>query len=88
VKAEPADMIAERDGEGAESATFEETFRSLQETIARLEQGGLPLHEAIDTFERGIELANRCAAILDAAELRVTNVMENQGLGVDEPGQR
>jgi exodeoxyribonuclease VII small subunit len=68
-----------------EGVSFEQLFRGLQETIARLEQGGLPLEEAIDTFERGMELANRCATILDAAELRVTRLLEAQSLGPDEP---
>lgn len=72
-------------GAGVEQPSFEDVFHGLQETIARLEQGGLPLHEAIDTFERGIELANRCASLLDAAELRVTRVLETHDLGPDEP---
>ena len=66
-------------------ASFEDAFRGLQEMIARLEQGGLPLQEAIDTFERGMQLANRCAAILDAAELQVTRLLETQQVGLDEP---
>lgn len=67
-----------------EPPTFEEAFRGLQDTVARLEGGGLPLQEAIDTFERGIALANRCGMILDAAELRVTRVLETRH-GLDEP---
>ena len=70
---------------GAEGGSFEETFRRLQEVIARLEQGGLPLEEAIDAFERGIRLADRCTAILDAAELRITRVLETQQVDLDEP---
>ncbi len=69
----------------AQHGSFEEAFRGLQEMVTRLEQGGLALQDAIETFERGIELANRCAAILDAAELRVTQVLETQQLGPDEP---
>ena len=65
--------------------SFEEMFRGLQEAIAHLEPGGLPLQEAIEAFERGIELANRCAAVLEAAELRVTRVLESHPLGLDEP---
>ena len=59
-----------------DNGSFEEAFRGLQETIARLERGGLPLQEAIDAFEEGIALANRCTAILNAAELRVTRILE------------
>jgi len=69
----------------AEELSFEEVFRGLHETIARLEQGGLPLQEAIEHFERGMQLANRCAAILDGAELQVTRLLETSHLGGDEP---
>lgn len=64
--------------------TFEAAFMSLQETVARLESGGLSLDDAIDTFERGMALAARCAGILDRAELRVTRVLERQPLERDE----
>ena len=69
----------------AESVSFEETFGLLQATIARLEEGGLPLEAAIDAFERGIQLADRCTAILDAAELRITRVLETREVDLDEP---
>jgi len=61
----------------AETPTFEERFLRLQETIALLEQGGLPLDEAIARFEQGIKMAAECRAMLDAAELRVTRLMES-----------
>ena len=77
--------MSEGVGLEAQPGSFEEAYRGLQETVARLEHGGLGLQEAIETFERGIELANRCAAILDAAELRVTRVLESQQLGSEEP---
>ncbi len=68
-----------------DDSTFEETFGRLHEMIARLEQGGLPLAEAIDAFERGIWLANRCTEILDAAELRITRVLEAEQVDLEEP---
>ena len=74
-----------RDLEGSDGTSFEETFGRLQEMIARLEQGGLPLEEAIDAFERGIQLADRCTTILDAAELRITRALETQQVDLDEP---
>ena len=70
---------------GVDGGSFEETFGLLQATIARLEEGGLPLEEAIDAFERGIQLANRCTTILDAAELRITRVLETREADLDEP---
>ena len=72
-------------GDDPEQMEFEAAFHGLQETIGQLEQGALTLQESIATFERGIELANRCAAILEAAELRVTQVLETEQVGLDEP---
>jgi exodeoxyribonuclease VII small subunit len=64
---------------------FEAAFGSLQEAIGQLERGGLSLESAIMTFERGMALANRCAEILEAAELRVTRVLESSTASLDDP---
>ena len=64
---------------------FEAIFQELQETIGRLEQGGLPLQDAVVQFEQGMALASRCLEILDAAELRVTRVLESAAPILDEP---
>jgi exodeoxyribonuclease VII small subunit len=64
---------------------FEAAFGRLQEAIGQLERGGLSLESAIMTFERGMALANRCAEILEAAELRVTRVLESSSVSLDEP---
>ena len=50
---------------------FEETFRELEDAVRRLEEGNLPLEEAIALYERGMELAQICNDLLDKAELRV-----------------
>jgi exodeoxyribonuclease VII small subunit len=70
---------------GGDGLTFETAFESLQETIGQLERGGLPLDAAIAAFERGMALASHCAEILEAAELRVTRVLESTPRGLDEP---
>ena len=67
-----------------ETPSFEESFSRLQETIAALEQGGLPLDEAIARFEQGIQIATQCRAMLDDAELRVTRLVQSD-LFVDAP---
>lgn len=65
--------------------SFEQAFGSLQEAIGQLERGGLTLEAAIETFESGMSLANRCAEILDAAELRITRVLDTSRIDPDEP---
>lgn len=73
------------DGPTDNALDFEQAFGSLQEAIGQLERGGLTLESAIQTFEQGMKLANRCAEILDAAELRITRVVDASRVELDEP---
>lgn len=61
---------------GEKSASFEESFARLQAVVARLSDGNLSLQEALSAYEEGMELADRCARMLDEAELRVKQVSE------------
>ncbi|GAB4446557.1 MAG: hypothetical protein OHK0015_49940 [Chloroflexi bacterium OHK40] len=51
--------------------TYESLYVRLQEVVARLEQGELPLNETLQLYEQGVRLAAACQRLLDAAELRV-----------------
>ena len=51
--------------------TFEEAERELAEIVARLEQGNVPLDDAIAIWERGEELYRLCREQLDAAQGKV-----------------
>ena len=51
--------------------TFEELQRELDDLVARLERGDVPLDEALALWERGEELYRACAERLDRAELRI-----------------
>ena len=55
--------------------SFEDAFGQLEEVVQRLEGGDLPLQEALALYERGVSLANHCQALLDQAELRVTQLL-------------
>ena len=46
--------------------TFEELYRRLEETVAKLEEGGLPLERSLALYEEGMSLARRCQEMLDA----------------------
>jgi exodeoxyribonuclease VII small subunit len=54
-----------------ENLTFEQAFSELEETVQKLEAGGLTLEESLALFERGQALAARCNVQLDEAELQV-----------------
>ncbi|RLC89460.1 MAG: exodeoxyribonuclease VII small subunit, partial [Chloroflexi bacterium] len=41
--------------------TFEQAFAELEETVHKLEAGGLTLEESLALFERGQALATHCS---------------------------
>jgi exodeoxyribonuclease VII small subunit len=69
----------------SDALDFEAAFGSLQDAIGQLERGGLSLEAAIMMFERGMALANRCAEILETAELRVTRVLDPSPVDLEAP---
>lgn len=67
------------------SESFEKLFSELEETIAKLEAGDLPLDESLALFQRGMELAKQCGALLDQAELRIKELVpQGDQLAVEE----
>ena len=55
----------------SEPLAFEEALGRLDETVAALEGGQLPLEDAMRLFEEGVRMAQRCQEMLDTAQLRV-----------------
>ena len=56
--------------------SFEEVFATLEEVVAHLEDGRLPLAESVACYELGVRLAERCERFLSEAELRVSRLEE------------
>lgn len=54
--------------------SFEEALSRLEALVARLEEGQLPLAEAVEGYEHGMGLAAYCTDLLDSAELRVRQI--------------
>ncbi len=54
-----------------EKLTFEQAFAELEETVHKLEAGGLTLEESLALFERGQALTAHCSTQLDEAELKI-----------------
>lgn len=60
----------------SEQPTFEQALRVLEEAVNRLEKGQLPLDEALDCFEAGVQHANLCRKMLQAVETRVETLVK------------
>lgn len=57
--------------ESLDGLSYEDAFAQLEEILAQLETGDLPLEETLSLYERGAALAAHCSRLLDEAELRV-----------------
>lgn len=64
-------------------ASFENALEQLEGTVARLEQGEMPLEEALELFESGVKLSRQCSATLEEAERRIEILVADRGLGED-----
>ena len=51
--------------------SFEEALKALEETVAALESGDLPLEDSLALFEKGQKLADHCNVLLEKASLKV-----------------
>jgi exodeoxyribonuclease VII small subunit len=50
---------------------FEDCLTRLEQIVAALETGNLPLEESLKVFEEGVQLSRHCAKYLDEAERRI-----------------
>ena len=58
-----------------EELSYEEALAELEQIVAVLEGEQNQLEDAIKLFERGQALAARCSVLLEAAELKVKQVV-------------
>ncbi|TCV94389.1 exodeoxyribonuclease VII small subunit [Biostraticola tofi] len=59
-------------------ASFETALKELESIVTRLESGELPLEEALNEFEHGVQLARQGQLTLQQAEQRV-QILLNDG---------
>ncbi len=64
---------------------FEDVYARLEEAVRRLEDGGLPLDDAIAAYEEGMVLARRCRDLLENAELRIARLRDGFTGGMETP---
>ncbi len=61
--------------------SFEALVAQLEERARKLEEGNIPLEEALATYEEGAALVERLRKILDDAELRIQRIQVGHGDG-------
>ncbi len=55
--------------------TFEKNLKQLEEVVAKLEQGDLPLDEALKLFQEGMRLSKLCSEKLSTVEQEIKKLV-------------
>ncbi|TXT22612.1 MAG: exodeoxyribonuclease VII small subunit [Gallionellaceae bacterium] len=58
-------------GKPQKAPTFEAALAELEQVVAEMEAGQLPLEEALASYRRGTELLQQCRARLEDAQQQV-----------------
>lgn len=59
--------------------SFEENLEALEEIVKKLENGDIPLDQAIEKFNEGVVLAGKCNKILESANETITKALNKDG---------
>lgn len=62
-----------------ENLSFEESLEKLEEIVNRLENGDVPLDDAIDEFNEAMQLVKICNKKLEAAEESIAKIVKDNG---------
>lgn len=61
-----------------ESLSFEAAMQELEQIVRQLEEGRVPLQEAVKSYERGASLKSHCENLLKTARTTIEEVIKNQ----------
>jgi exodeoxyribonuclease VII small subunit len=62
--------------------SFEKALSDLEQVVAKLEKGGIPLNESLSLFEKGVKLARFLRGELDKAERKVEVLLKDEKGGI------
>lgn len=63
--------MAKKEISTIEDLTYEQAYEELEQIVTSLESSQSTLEESIKMYERGQQLADHCAKLLESAELKV-----------------
>jgi exodeoxyribonuclease VII small subunit len=72
-------LMASKTPSAAQAASFEDAMAELEQLVARMEAGELPLEASVAAYRRGSELVKFCAGQLDKVDSQV-KVLEGEML--------
>ncbi len=62
---------------------YEKSIVRLEEITDKLENGNLPLEEMLKLYEEGTALAAKCSKVLDAAQIKITELSSGKAKNND-----
>ena len=62
-----------------ENVSFEDNLKELEEIVAKLEKGDVPLDNAIEEFKRAMDLVKACDDKLKNAEDTIAKIVNDNG---------
>ena len=68
--------------------TFEERLQQVEALIAKMESGEMPLEEAMQQYEAGLNALNALEKELTAAQQRLTVLRQQSGEDVELPMEK
>ncbi|MDA1195599.1 MAG: exodeoxyribonuclease VII small subunit [Planctomycetota bacterium] len=72
-------MAAKKKTDGATELTFEERLAALEGVVEALEGEELPLEQSLARYKEGVEHLRACRALLDGAEARLAELVQDGG---------
>lgn len=69
--------MTDKDAINPQPADFEQALAALEQIVARMESGDLPLEQSLEAYQKGVQLAQICQQRLDQVEQQV-QVLQGQ----------
>jgi exodeoxyribonuclease VII small subunit len=63
---------------------IDEDIKKLDELARKMESGDMPLEKTLEVFNEGIQLIRKCTKTLEAAELKVKEIIESENATFEE----
>ena len=65
--------------------SFEDSMKKIEEIVAELEKGEIPLEASLDRFEEAVKLARACQRKLEKAQARISKLVKTEDGFMLEP---